>query len=238
MSTIDRDPFAYSPVFGVLDEADRARLTERSRRVEVDKGQVVICEGDASDSVLVLLSGQMKAVTYSQEGDEFILNTVVPGDTIGEIGVLSGGPRTATVQATAPSTVLTLSRSALVQIIEERPALAVVLLEYLSHTVSRLTGVASDLVHLDLATGGQVPAAEDQRPCRRNHPRGHPDRARRERRGEPTTGQQLLAGVPEKRMDRHRVAALDGPGSRRAGGRGRDLRLVRRSPRAGASGGH
>jgi len=151
MSTIDRDPFAHSPVFGVLDEADRARLTERSRRVEVDKGQVVICEGDASDSVLVLLSGQMKAVTYSQEGDEFILNTVVPGDTIGEIGVLSGGPRTATVQATAPSTVLTLSRSALVQIIEERPALAVVLLENLSHTVSRLTGVASDLVHLDLS---------------------------------------------------------------------------------------
>ena len=46
MSTIDRDPFAHSPVFGVSDEADRARLTERSRRVEVEKGQVVICEGD------------------------------------------------------------------------------------------------------------------------------------------------------------------------------------------------
>ena len=151
MSTIDRDPFAHSPVFGVLDEANRTYLTERSRRVEVDKGQVVICEGDASDAVLVLLSGQMKVVTYSQEGDEFILNTVVPGDTIGEIGVLSGGPRTATVQATAPSSVLTLSRAALVQIIEEHPALAVVLLEHLSKMVNRVTGVASDLVHLDLA---------------------------------------------------------------------------------------
>jgi CRP/FNR family transcriptional regulator, cyclic AMP receptor protein len=151
MSTVDQDPFAHSPIFGVLDEADRASLTERSRRVEVDKGQVVICEGDTSDSVLVLLSGKMKVVTYSQEGDEFILNTVVPGDTIGEIGVLSGGPRTATVQATAKSTVLTLSRSALVQIIEERPALAIVLLECLSNMVDRVTGVASDLVHLDLS---------------------------------------------------------------------------------------
>ncbi len=151
MSTIDRDPFAGSSVFGVLDEVDRAALTERSRRVEIDKGQVVICEGDASDSVLVLLSGQMKVVTYSQEGDEFILNTVAPGDTIGEIGVLSGGPRTATVQATAPSIVLTLSRSSIVQIIEERPALAVALLQRLSQLVNRVTGVASDLVHLDLA---------------------------------------------------------------------------------------
>jgi CRP/FNR family transcriptional regulator, cyclic AMP receptor protein len=151
MSTIDRDPFAHSPVFGVLDEDDRASLAERSRRVDVDKGQVVICEGEASDSVLVLLSGQMKVVTYSQDGDEFILNTVVPGDTVGEIGVLSGGPRSATVRATEKSTVLTLSRSAIVEIIEERPALAVVLLEQLSNMVNRVTGVAADLVHLDLS---------------------------------------------------------------------------------------
>jgi CRP/FNR family transcriptional regulator, cyclic AMP receptor protein len=151
MSTIERDPFVGSSVFGVLDEADRAYLTERSRRVEVEKGQIVICEGDASDSVLILLSGQMKVVSYSQEGDEFILNTVAPGDTIGEIGVLSGGPRTATIQATAPSNLLTLSRAAIIQIIEERPALAVALLARLSKMVNRLTDVASDLVHLDLA---------------------------------------------------------------------------------------
>jgi CRP-like cAMP-binding protein len=151
MSTIERDPFVGSSVFGVLDEADRAFLAERSRRVDFEKGQVVITEGSASDSVLILLSGQMKVVSYSQEGDEFILNTVAPGDTIGEIGVLSGGPRTATIQTTAPCAVLLLSRSSIIQIIEERPALAVALLERLSHMVNRLTGVASDLVHLDLA---------------------------------------------------------------------------------------
>ena len=55
------------------------------------------------------------------------------------------------MQATEPSRILTLSRAAIVQIIEEHPALAVALLERLSNMVGRVTGVASDLVHLDLA---------------------------------------------------------------------------------------
>jgi len=100
--------------------------------------------------VLVLLSGHMKVLRYSQDGDPFIVNTVVPGDSIGEVGVFSKGPRSATVQAAEESVVLELPASVIMELISTRPAACIVLLECVSGMVRRLTDVAADLVFLDL----------------------------------------------------------------------------------------
>jgi len=150
LANVEEDPFVGAAVLGVLEEKDRRYLADRSRRRRIDKGQVLFCEGDFSDSVLVLVSGRMKVVKYSNDGAEFILSTVVPGETIGELGVLSSGPRSATVQATEESVVLTLAGSVIIDLISERPALAIALLQRLSDMVRRITGVATDLVFLDL----------------------------------------------------------------------------------------
>ncbi len=150
MTDLEDDPFAGATVLGVLEEADRRYLAERSRLRRLDKGQILFFEGDPSDSVLILVSGRLKVLAYSRDGSEFIVNTVMPGETVGEIGVLSGGPRSATVQATATSTVLALPGSVIIDLISERPVLAIALLKRLSLMVRRITGVATDLVFLDL----------------------------------------------------------------------------------------
>lgn len=170
MDVHDEDPFAGATVLGVLDEPDRRYLARRSRLRRIDRGQILFFEGDPSDSVLVLVSGHLKVLTYSRDGSEFIVNTVLPGETVGEIGVLSSGPRSATVQATEPSTVLALPGSAVIDLISERPVLAVALLQRLSQMVRRITGVATDLVFLDLrqrvAKYLLREASEDARPAR------------------------------------------------------------------------
>lgn len=150
MTDLEEDPFAIAPVLGVLDDSDRHFLAERSRRRSIDKGQILFTEGDVSDSVLILIAGHMKVLVYSKEGGEFIVNTVAPGETIGEVGVLSGGPRSATVQATEPSVVLSLPGSVIIDLIRQRPDLALALLQRLSEMVRRITGVATELVFLDL----------------------------------------------------------------------------------------
>jgi CRP/FNR family transcriptional regulator, cyclic AMP receptor protein len=127
LTDLEVDPFAGAAVLGVLDESDRQYLVDRSRRRKIEKNQILFLEGDPSDSVLVLISGRLKVLRYSEDGDEFILNTVVPGDTIGEVGVFSKGPRSATVQATEPSVVLNLAGSVIIELVSERPALAVAL---------------------------------------------------------------------------------------------------------------
>ncbi len=150
MKSLGDDPFAGATVLGVLDESDRRYLAQRSRSKQIDKGQILFSEGDPSDSVLVLVSGHMKVLTYSRDGSEFIVNTVMPGETMGEVGVLSGCPRSATIQATEASVVLVLPGAAIIDLISERPVLAIALLQRLSHLVRRMTGVATDLVFLDL----------------------------------------------------------------------------------------
>jgi CRP-like cAMP-binding protein len=150
LKSLGDDPFAGATVLGVLDESDRRYLAQRSRSKQIDRGQILFSEGDPSDSVLVLVSGHMKVLTYSRDGSEFIVNTVMPGETMGEVGVLSGCPRSATIQATEASVVLVLPGAAIIDLISERPVLAIALLQRLSHLVRRMTGVATDLVFLDL----------------------------------------------------------------------------------------
>jgi CRP/FNR family transcriptional regulator, cyclic AMP receptor protein len=150
VSGLDDDPFAAASVLGALDAEDRKALAGRSRRRELGRGQILFSEGERADSIVVLMSGHMKVLTYSSNGDEFIINTVLPGDTIGEIGVLSNGPRSATVQATEPSEVLSLPGSALLELIASRPALATALIVRLSAIARRVTDIAADLVFLDL----------------------------------------------------------------------------------------
>jgi CRP-like cAMP-binding protein len=150
MTGLEDEPFAGAAVLGALEASDQRFLAERGRRKQLDKGQILFTEGAVSDSVFVLVSGYMKVVTYSADGAEFIVNTVTPGETIGEIGVLSGAPRSATVQATEASVVLALPKSVIIDLISQRPGLAVALLQRLSHMVRRTTDLASDLVFLDL----------------------------------------------------------------------------------------
>jgi len=172
MAIVEGDPFAGASVLGVLEETDRRYLAERSRRRQIAKGQILFSEGDLSDSVLVLVSGHMKVLTYSRDGSEFVVSTVTPGETIGEVGVLSGGPRSATVQATEASIVVTLAGRVIIDLISQRPALAIALLQRLSDMVRSTTGVATDLVFLDLRQrvakyllrrppGGPPPARSD-----------------------------------------------------------------------------
>jgi CRP/FNR family transcriptional regulator, cyclic AMP receptor protein len=150
MRDLGEDPINNTVFLGALDLSDRRYLAEQGCRKRLDKGQILFTEGAVSDSVLVLISGQLKVVTYSAAGSEFMVNTVMPGETIGEMGVLSGAPRSATVQATEASVVLSLPKSVMIDLISRRPGLAIALLVRLSDMVRRTTGLASDLIFLDL----------------------------------------------------------------------------------------
>lgn len=150
MTDLGEDPLAGATLLGVLEESERKYLASKGRRRKLDKGQILFSEGEDSVSVLVLLSGHMKVLRYSQDGDPFILDTVLPGNSVGEVGVFSKGPRSATVQASEDSVVLELSKAAIIGLISERPAACMALLERVSEMVRRLTGVATDLVFLDL----------------------------------------------------------------------------------------
>ena len=83
--------------FAELTEAEREQLATVCSDVEVDAGTELVHEGDFGFTMFGIVSGTAEV---SQDGA--VLRTLGPGDAFGEIAVLSGGRRSATVTATSP----------------------------------------------------------------------------------------------------------------------------------------
>jgi NTE family protein len=77
----------------------------------------VIREGDGADDLFVVLRGRLRAVADA-EGDERTLRVLGPGAAIGELALLTGSPRSASVQAIRDSTLLQLGRGRFVELME------------------------------------------------------------------------------------------------------------------------
>lgn len=82
-------------VLGELDEALLARLLPRLTTIEVAGGMVLLQEGDPSDAIYLVLSGRLIATARGGE----VLGEIGRGEPIGEMGVITGARRSATVRA-------------------------------------------------------------------------------------------------------------------------------------------
>ena len=112
------DILAEHSLFADCDEAELADLILRGHFVEYSKGEDMIVQGDAGDSLLILLSGNVRTSMIASNGHEIVLDYAEPGQVLGEIALLDGGERTATVTAIEPSSALTITRSAFSDILQ------------------------------------------------------------------------------------------------------------------------
>lgn len=127
-------------------QASHFELTEESlRRLVPDgidrnlpKNTLVICEGDYSDSLYVVLSGRVKIFMSDEKGREVVLNTIGPGDYFGEF-VLDGGPRTASVETMESTRLFVISRLAIEELLKHNPEFSRDLISRLITKVRSLT---------------------------------------------------------------------------------------------------
>ena len=105
------------PLLGGADaEALEALATDASPR-RVLAGEWLIREGDDADDLFVVLRGRLRAVADA-DGDPRTLRVLGPGAAIGELGLLTGAPRSASVQAVRDSTLLQLGRDRFIELME------------------------------------------------------------------------------------------------------------------------
>ena len=105
------------PLLGGADaEALEALATDASPR-RVLAGEWLIREGDDADDLFVVLRGRLRAVADA-DGDARTLRVLGPGAAIGELGLLTGAPRSASVQAVRDSTLLQLGRDRFIELME------------------------------------------------------------------------------------------------------------------------
>lgn len=95
-----------SSLFGSLDEAALRDIEGHAEWLELVRGEVLMRESEPGDSFYLVLSGRLQAVLEREDGSLRLLNAIGPGESIGEIALLTQEPRSATVYAIRDSVLL------------------------------------------------------------------------------------------------------------------------------------
>ncbi|MEO8134894.1 MAG: Crp/Fnr family transcriptional regulator [Betaproteobacteria bacterium] len=124
----DNSP-AASQLMHIADPAVR-ELAALGQLRAFRRNAVIITEGDATDSMHVIIEGRVKVFVSNADGGEMVLRFYGPGEYFGEMS-LDGGVRSASVITVEPTRCAVLSRAALRAAIVDNPDLALQLIEQL-----------------------------------------------------------------------------------------------------------
>jgi hypothetical protein len=123
-------PAVESPLFSSFSHDELVAVIQGLRLLSFESGDIIISEGEAGDSLFVLTSGIVKAFVRNPAGKNVQVREMSEGAFFGEISILSGKPRTATITARTPCELLELDRSTLDSISKTHPHVREVLQQF------------------------------------------------------------------------------------------------------------
>lgn len=94
------------------------------------EGDIIVTEGEQTTSMFLVVSGHVKVFTREDHGGHLPLAELGPGDFFGEVSLLTGRPRTATITAKTPVNAIELSRESIDLIGEQHPEVLDVLEQF------------------------------------------------------------------------------------------------------------
>ncbi|HEV2718417.1 MAG TPA: cyclic nucleotide-binding domain-containing protein [Thermoanaerobaculia bacterium] len=131
-----------SPLFENLTEEERKALAAEMELEQHQEGHVIISEGQPGSSMYVIVSGEVKVFTIGKDNNPVYLAKLGEGDFFGEVSVLTGRPRTATITASQPTDLLRLDKEKLDNLLAGHPGIRKVLDDFYKkrakHTVEAM----------------------------------------------------------------------------------------------------
>jgi CRP/FNR family transcriptional regulator, cyclic AMP receptor protein len=121
-------------LFSGLSTRHLRRVMDLTNEVRFMEGASVVKEGEEADSFYVIVEGQAKVL----RGDSRVVSRLFPGDFFGEVSLLDGGERTASVVSETPLTMLSIERKQFRRMLEREPAIALKMLEELAARLRRM----------------------------------------------------------------------------------------------------
>jgi predicted acylesterase/phospholipase RssA len=122
---------AALPLLGRLPDRVRTSLTEASHDIDVEAGAWLIREGEPADALYLVQEGRLEVLI---RGD--VVRELGPGAAVGELALLTGGVRSASVRARRDSVVARLSREDFDRIVRTDPESVAALADVLAHQLS------------------------------------------------------------------------------------------------------
>ena len=119
VARVDAARLETIPLFAGLTLDQRSTVAEACAELAVDAGTTLVREGDFGHGAFAIVSGTADVVH-----DDVVLRSLGSGDMFGEIAVLSGGRRTASVVATTDMTLISVLNRDLWRIERDCPEIA------------------------------------------------------------------------------------------------------------------
>jgi len=139
------------PFFLGLSDRELTPLATHCRRRQYRRNQVIFHQDDPGDSLYVVLSGRVRIVLPSPEGEDIVLAVFASRDCFGELSLLDGKPRSATAIAQDACEVLTLGRFEFLEHVAGHPAVALQVLQTLAARLRRTNVLLADFAFMDLS---------------------------------------------------------------------------------------
>ncbi len=108
-------------ILKLLPDDSRRLVVESFVQVSHGFGEVIVAEGDDADAFYVIVSGPARVLRRGDRGEEVSLGSLGAGDTFGEIALLEGGDRTATVRASGDLEALKLDKAIFKAVVQVNP---------------------------------------------------------------------------------------------------------------------
>jgi len=127
------------PLFAGMPSRFIKRLADKMDEQRFMEGAAIVRQGEPGDTFYVIVEGEAKV----KDPNGRTLSRLIPGDFFGEISLMDGGPRTATVVAATNLTALALSRKDFGALLQSEPKVTVGLLKHAATLLRRLERPAS-----------------------------------------------------------------------------------------------
>lgn len=128
--------------------AEELRLLEQHAAVRRYRKQTVVMEkGDEANALYIILSGEVKVFASDSNGKEITLNQLGPGEYVGELAIIDGAARAASVVTLKDSSFLVVQKAAFQTLLAAQPDVA---FRLLVHMVGRVRTLTKEIENLAL----------------------------------------------------------------------------------------
>ena len=124
-----------SPLLRFVPEAYFETLHQLFQTEHHEFGDIIVHEGDEADAFYILTAGRARVIKKTDQGEELALLTLRPGNEFGELALLNGGQRSASVRCSTSVDLLRLDRDDFFAMIEQHPELKIYLETAMRHKV-------------------------------------------------------------------------------------------------------
>jgi CRP/FNR family transcriptional regulator, cyclic AMP receptor protein len=151
LATIELEILRRIPLFRDLDADTLSMLAGLAQLRQCVAGQKIVQQEVPADAVYVIVKGRASISVAARDGRVLTLPDIGATEIIGEVSLLDGGLPSATVTAVTNLELIVIDRQSFLNLVEERPKIAVALLPVLASRLRRLTAWTDDLAGLPLS---------------------------------------------------------------------------------------